>query len=313
MFKNIITVTLNPAIDRAIEVSPLEVGAHARCRTVSRVAGGKGVNVSRVLAEMGVSSLAGGFLGSENRRIFDDIFTDSVIKDAFVDVYGMTRENITLVDPQSGAEMHLRDEGLAVEDGELNELASRLHSLAKPGNLVIFCGSLPPGVTGSEFSKLLDICINGGAKVAADASGMALQAVAGKKLWLLKPNALELSELLGRELESDADLLAAAKSLTGDIENILLSCGGDGAYLVRADGVLRCMPGQAVEVVNTVGCGDTLLGAFVGGLCCGADSRGALMHAVACASACAANPQSATFDKNLVDEILEHIAVDEVK
>jgi fructose-1-phosphate kinase PfkB-like protein len=185
--------------------------------------------------------------------------------------------------------------------------------LAKPGNLVIFCGSLPPGVGGGDFAKLLDICLSGGAKVAVDASGEALRATVGKKLWLLKPNSLELAELTGKKFANDAELLAAAKSLTADVENVLLSCGGDGAYLVRNDGVMRCLPGMAVEVVNTVGCGDTLLGAFVGGLCCESDYRGALMHGVACASACAANPQTAKFEEDLVDEILEHVVVNEVK
>jgi len=309
MFKTIITVTLNPAIDRAIEVSQLEIGSHAQCRTVSRIAGGKGVNVSRVLADMGVASVATGFLGSENRSVFDSVFAQGLIEDSFVDVNGLTRENLTLVNPAVGAEMHLRDEGLAVGKGDIDELASRLKCRINPQCLVIFCGSLPPGVGCREMSKLLDISLAGGAMVAVDASGKALQAAGGKKLWLLKPNAIELSELVGREFSDDAELLDAARSLTDDVENILLSCGGDGAYLVRAEGVLQCLPGMAVDVVNTVGCGDVLLGAFVGSLYRGGDYRDAIMHAVACASASAANTQTAKFQQELADKIFNGLFI----
>ncbi|MFA6134836.1 MAG: hexose kinase [Phycisphaerae bacterium] len=293
----IITVTLNAAIDRIIEVEGLTLGAHQVGREVLRVAAGKGFNVSRALAAMGVSSTASGFLGAENRAIFDAELSARGIGDQFITLPGHTRENITITDPRSGQDTHIRDVGLAVNAAAMGQLARRLTQLAKPGNVIIFSGSLPPGISADSFAALVESCISGGARVAVDTNGPALSAVAGKRLWLVKPNVEELSQLVGRELADDRARLQAAKSLADRISNVILTAGSQGAYLFAGGLMLHGVSEVDGQVVrNTVGCGDVMLAAYVASLWRGDEVRTAFIHAIACASAAAASANPAGFD-----------------
>jgi len=196
----VITVTLNPTIDRLIEVDHFTVGAHQAGKDVMRTAGGKGVNVSRVLAAMGVRNFATGFLGEDNRGEFDALFQDPLIQDEFFNLPGRTRENVTIVDRHSGIETHIRAAGLAVPAEQLARLTKKLRLLAADGSMLVFSGSLPPGIAPRQFVELVTSCQAAGALVAVDTSGDALAELAGRPLWIVKPNAVELPLLAGREL-----------------------------------------------------------------------------------------------------------------
>ena len=311
--QNIITVTLNPTIDRVIEVDNLAIGEHLVGRTVLRTPGGKGVNVSRVLAAMGVSSTGSGFLGEDNRAEFDPLFADGIVKDAFVTSPGRTRENITLVDPASNREMHIRDRGLEIDGGHLEAMRKKLRGLCKSGDVVVFAGSLPPGVEPEQFSELIDLCIAADARVAVDTSAEAIRVVAGKKLWVLKPNVRELGELVGRKLLTRDEQLAAAAETAQHVEFVLLSCGSEGAYLLGKNLNIHAsvkLPPSTVR--NTVGCGDVLLGGFIGGFGKGQTHDQALRQAVACAAASAAHPATAMFDAELCEKLETKVELTEL-
>ncbi len=311
--QNIITVTLNPNIDRVIEVENLAIGEHQVGRTVLRTPGGKGVNVSRVLAAMGVSSTASGFLGEDNRAEFDPLFAGGLVKDEFVTLPGRTRENITLVDPASNREMHIRDRGLEIDGEHLEAMRESLRGRCTPGDVVVFAGSPPPRVEPDQFSELIDLCIAAAARVAVDTSAEAIQAVAGKKLWVLKPNVRELGELIARELTTRDEQLAAAAETTRDVEFVLLSCGEEGAYLLGENlGVHAGVKLPPSAVRNTVGCGDVLLGGFIGGLRKSHPPAEALRHAVACAAASAAHPATAMFDAELSEQLETKVQLTEL-
>lgn len=296
-FASIITVSLNPAIDRVVEVDRFAFGAHQEARDVLRTAGGKGINVSRMLAAMGVRTIATGFLGEENRASFDSLFRDSLIRDEFFNLPGRTRENVTIADHHTGQETHLRARGLPVAPRHLARLEKKLGLLAAEGSLVIFSGSLPPEVTPEQFRELVDSCSRAGAKVAVDTSGDALRSMAGRRLWLVKPNSYELPLLVGRDLGSLDEELAAARELAGRVEYVLFTCGAAGAYLFGPDVALhaRVDVGDS-EICNTVGCGDVLLGAFVAGLSVEQGIHQTFRDAVACATASAMNFTPGEFD-----------------
>ncbi|MBS3821089.1 MAG: 1-phosphofructokinase, partial [Phycisphaerae bacterium] len=122
----IVTITLNPAIDRAIRVQNLRPGGHVTGRTVSRVAGGKGVNVSRVLAAMGLGSTAMGLLGRDNASAFTDVFAGGAVRDGFLRVAGSTRDNVTVIDDATGQDTHIRDAGLAPGPAAVQELIEQI-------------------------------------------------------------------------------------------------------------------------------------------------------------------------------------------
>ena len=209
----IVTVSLNPAIDRVIEVPDFKPGAHQVGREVSRIAGGKAVNVSRVLAALGVPNIATGFLGQENRADFEQILKGPLVKDELFLLPGRTRENVTIADPTTGRETHIRDLGLEVPAPALGRLVSKLKLLCSRRPVVIFGGSRPPGISVEVFAELVSNCISAGARVAVDASGEGLAAMAGKPLWLVKPNADELAQLVGRELPTEQKRFQAAREL----------------------------------------------------------------------------------------------------
>jgi 1-phosphofructokinase family hexose kinase len=310
----VITVSLNPAVDRTIEVPNFTIGAHQLGREVARTPGGKGVNISRVLAAMGVPSAAAGFLGAESRDVFAPLFADGTVGDHFVVLPGRTRENVTITDPAARTETHIRDADLAVTDDALGRLAETLESLCEAGCIAVFSGSLPPGASPADQVALAERCVAAGARVAVDTSGDALRAFAGRRLWLVKPNRSELEQLVGRALGGREEQIAAARQLTAHVEHVLLSCGAEGAYLFTAKLALHARADvEPSRVRNTVGCGDALLGAFVAGMARGGDLRECLAAAAACASASACRPTAATFDPEMMAQLRQKVELREVR
>ena len=310
----IITVGLNPAIDRVIEAPNFVLGAHQRVRVLRRAPAGKSVNVARVLAALGVPNVHTGFVGADSRVEFKAVFNPSLVRDEMFAVPGRTRENITIVDPAAHQETHLRDAGLEVDRRDLARLKSKLGLMARDGQIVAFSGSLPPGVGAEAFVELIDVCRHAGARVAVDTSGEALSAAVQRKLWLVKPNAAELATLAGRELPDRDAQIAAARELTGRVELVLLTAGAEGAMLFSPRGAWRaCAPIEPERVVNTVGCGDALLGAFIAGVWRGRALPDCLAAAVATATASACTALPAEFDAGLAGELTRKIELSELK
>ena len=298
----IITVTLNPAIDRVIEVDSFAIGEHQVGRERLRQAAGKGVNISRALARMGLPSVATGFLGVENLSAYESVFGDRRITNAFVMSPGQTRENITIVDGRSRQETHVRTAGLAVDIAGLAKLTRTLERLAIRDAVVLFSGSLPPGMLPNHLAALVQGCTSRGARVVVDTSGPALSAVAELPLWVVKPNVKELAALVGCERVKEHEQLADTRRLATRFEHVLLSLGARGAYLVT-DGIALygVLELGTEEVVSTVGCGDVFLAAYVAGLCQHLPPREAFAGALAFGAACAmvfdpagAHPDAAT-------------------
>jgi len=299
----IITVSLNPAIDRTLEVENFALGAHQAGREIHRSPGGKAVNVSRTLAALGLRSIATGFLGEDNRSSFDVLFRKSLVSDQFFTLPGRTRENVTIADQATRRETHIRDRGLEISPRAIDRLDKKLKLLARPDSIVLFSGSLPPGIGEEEFRQLVSHCIHSGARVAVDTSGPALQAVARLPIWLIKPNATELAEFTGRKLQDVVEQVQAARDLTARVDVVLLTRGSEGACLLTRDLSLHGKVDVPPErVSNTVGCGDALLGAFVAGVWEGLDLRESFARAVAVASASACTTRPAEFDPETVTQ-----------
>ncbi|MHC4982988.1 MAG: 1-phosphofructokinase family hexose kinase [Planctomycetota bacterium] len=309
----VITVTLNPAVDRLLEVRKLIPGTHEPACEVARTPGGKGVNVSRVLSALGLASIATGFLGEANRREFAEFFADPNVTNEFVTLPGRTRENVTIAERRSGRETHIRDVGLAVERSAVRRLKAKLSSLASPESIVVFSGSLPPGVEPADFAGMLGLCAGGGARVAVDASGPGLRAALDSDLLLLTPNLEELAEIAGSSITTPEEQAAAARRCADRAELVLLSRGRHGACLITKTAAWSAIAAvNAADIKNTVGCGDVLLASFVAGFIRGDDLQEALKRAVATASASACHPLPAAFDPKLAGKLLETAELDEL-
>jgi len=310
---SIVTVSLNPAIDRLIEVEGFTLGAHQMGRELRRTPGGKAINVTRVLTALKTPNIATGFLGRENRTAFSPVFDSPIVSDEFIYLPGATRENITIADPAGTRETHIRDTGLWVMPEHLRLLTEKIEWLAGPGTIVVFSGSLPRGLSARAFLDLVSLAGARGAQVAVDTDGESLRAMAGRPLWSLKLNEAELDELVGRKIDGLAERIVEARMLASIVQMVLLTHGEQGAFLFTSKvGVHGHVPLKPEQVKNTVGCGDVLLGAFLSGIFAGGDPMDSFIEAVACAAASACHLATAEFDPELARELRTRVQIKEV-
>jgi 1-phosphofructokinase len=258
----IVTVTLNPSLDRSIEVGRLERGEVNRATSASLDPGGKGVNVSRALLANGVPSCAvvpcGGDEGGQLIRL---LVAEGVDVRA-VPIAGPTRSNITLTEPD-GTTTKINEPGPTLDPGEFAAITDQVLAAAGPGGWVVACGSAPPGLPISAFAEFCERVVGAGLHLVVDTSGPALRAAALAGATLLKPNRAELAETVERPLHSVRDVVEAARELRSwGAGAVLASLGADGAVLVDEHGVVT---GDApvARPRSSVGAGDALLAGFL--------------------------------------------------
>ncbi len=265
----IVTVTFNPAIDQTVFVGRLTPGTVHRATRSHRQAGGKGVNVATMLALGGAQVAVTGFLGEDNADIFERHFRQHGLHDEFVRVAGETRTGIKVIDATVGQTTDLNLSGVAPTPAQLELLCECLERHARPGVWVVLAGSLPAGVDPDYVVTVIRRLRAAGAKVAVDSSGPGLVAAVSAGVDLAKPNADELAELLGRPLPDLSSTLSAARDLRRTkIPNLIVSLGAQGALFLTPEAELLAVS-PPVNVVSTVGAGDSLLAGYLQGLLTG--------------------------------------------
>jgi 1-phosphofructokinase len=259
----IVTVTLNPAIDQTLRIPGFAVGRVNRVEKSRSNAGGKGVNVASFLADLGEDVVATGFLGAENSGLFDAIFQRKRIVDRFVRTAGRTRVGIKIVDKVTHQTTDINFPGLPPREEEIEELFLRIAALSTQGRWFVLSGSVPPKLPDSIYAVLTELIHNTGGRVLLDTSGRPLRKALASPPEVMKPNIDELRELTRRNLDSPADVLAAAESLLArGVQRVVVSMGGDGAVFVDRDEALLARPPK-VAVRSTVGAGDAMVAGIV--------------------------------------------------
>lgn len=288
----IVTLTLNPSLDRTLEVERLERGAVLRTSAPTLEAGGKGVNVTRALAANGIPSVAvlplGGSEGSELGALLDA----AGIATRRVQVAGRTRSNITVAEAD-GTVTKLNEPGAPLGADELAELGLTLASALSPGDWLVVSGSMPPDFTAAQVQSLTGSLAGTEVNLAIDTSGDALVASLAARPRLIKPNRAELAEISGSPLGSISEVVAAAKGVRDKgVELVLVSLGADGAVLVGPGGVL-VGESRVDRPRSTVGAGDCFLAGFLSRFSVDeADVESALLEALAWGAAAASLPGS---------------------
>lgn len=266
---DIVTITLNPAIDQTVFVDRFVPGTVNRTSRHHRQAGGKGVNVSALLGNYGVSSTATGFLGKENQSVFTGLFRKYGVTDAFVRLPGETRVGIKIIDESSRETTDINFPGLEPTFADMKRFEGKLRKMALKDRWFVVSGSLPKGVGVEVFAEILALLKAGGAKVAVDTSGPALSAAIDAEVDLIKPNEHELAEYLGKALPDFASKVSAAVGIQkSKVRNVILSLGGEGALFITPEKALMASA-PPVKVVSTVGAGDSLLAGFLAGIATG--------------------------------------------
>lgn len=309
----IVCVTLNPAIDRTIEVHELELGQHAKGRLLSRHPGGKAVNVAHVLEHLGRPCILTGFIGEADRHMFEASFDAEVVRVQLFGLKDPTRENITLVDPARGIETHVRDLGSEVSQEDQDRLSKKLGILAKEGVWIVLAGSLPRGLGVERFAELIGAVQDKGARVALDSSEAALAVVRRRPAWLIKPNRDELASLSGRPTGTRDEMVVAIAAVTDMAHIVLASAGADGCFAAQGGQLVRAyLDRLSGPITNTVGCGDALLAGF---LAARADARplaDCARQAVAVATSAAFQIRAGQVDPEQVRHFAEEVTVEEI-
>ncbi|WGW01510.1 1-phosphofructokinase [Vibrio sp. YMD68] len=260
----VVTVTLNPALDLTGHLPSIYPGGVSLVDEGSLHAAGKGVNVAKVLSELGAEVTVTGFLGTDNQEMFCQLFEQIGATDKFVRVPGSTRINVKLVE-QSGSVSDINFPGVEVTPQAVLEFEKTLLDLAEDHDYFVIAGSLPPGISPELCASWIKKLRSLGKKVIFDSSRNALAQGIDASPWLIKPNEEELSQVMGLSLSSPNECRTAAETLAEKrIENIVISMGADGVMWLNQGEWLHAKPPK-MKVVSTVGAGDTL----VAGLCWG--------------------------------------------
>ena len=257
----ILTVTLNPAVDRTCRMESLEPGRVNRIKSVHSVAGGKGINVARVLRSFHMPAAGAGFLGGLGGRFIESSMEEAGIECHFTKIRGETRTNTNILG-EDGAVTELLEPGPPVTEKELAQFRKQFLGCLERCGTVVLSGSAPEGVPENIYGQLIEECHAAGCRVLLDTSGELLREGAKALPDLVKPNRKELEYLAGRELPSREELLKEARGLVrSGVGRVVVSLGEEGLLYVDREQELY-QPAKRVAAVNTVGCGDTVTASF---------------------------------------------------
>lgn len=299
----IVTLTLNPALDKSTTADRLVPEQKLRCTTPQLDAGGGGINVSKAVRKLGGQSVAVFPAGGTNGAVLRKILKNAEIEMRVLDVPGETRENFSVTETTSNVQYRFTMPGLELSEKQANALLEMV-GLLRPEYLVA-SGSLPPGLPETYYEQVAAFAKKIEARFILDTSGAALQAAADEGLYLLKPNLAELSALVGVEkLEMDrVDDAALDIIRQGKCEVVVVSLGPQGALLVTRDG-FEHIPSPPVKKLSTVGAGDSMVGGMVWALSEGKSLREMAQTGVACGSAATMNPGTQLFELADVEQLL---------
>ena len=304
----IVTLTLNPCVDVSYDVPQLLADQKAHALAARLDPGGNGVNVARALSRLQAPAWACATVAGEIGMLFERLLRGQVDHPHLVRLDGETRINATLLQQQPRAQFEVSAPGPHIDNATQQRIASEVLALAGSGYAVL-TGSAAPGVPTDYYAGLVGALRAQGARAVVDAAGEALVHAVAARPFLIKPNRYELEQLVGRALPAQDDVIAAAQALHArGVEWVCTSLGPQGAVLVGQGGVY-VGTSPKVEVVSTVGAGDSLVGGVVAALSRAASPADALRLGLACGAGTATQPGTELFDPAQLPGLLEGVAV----
>jgi 1-phosphofructokinase family hexose kinase len=305
----IYTVTLNPAIDRILEIDTFQLDGVNRIEGESRYAGGKGIDVSRALRELGSDSVALGFVGGYTGHEVAGRLGAEMVNCRFTLIDNETRTNIIVHCRSSGKVTSLNARGPDISSVELESFLKHLGHLYPPPSFFVCSGSVPPGVPSDIYRRLIEWARSHQIKVLLDATGLPFKEGIEATPFAIKPNRRELSDLVGRELNTIEDVVACAEKLhIQGISVVLVSLGAEGIVGLSDEGAFHALPPK-VEVNSTVGAGDSAVAGFLIGQLGGFGLAEALRLAAAAGTAAALTSGTELCRREDFERLREQISV----
>jgi len=305
----ILTVTLNPSIDKLYLVEHLTPETVMRVKECRNTPGGKGLNVARAAAKLGEPVRALGFLGGFNGQYLASLLAGSGVEPAFTGSAAETRSCINVWDGAANRSTEFLEPGAPVSPAEWAQFLADFTAQLPEADVVTISGSAPAGVPEDAYPTLIRRCRERSIPVLLDTSGARLASAIAAKPTLIKPNGDEIRQITGREATGTEERLEALTALHGaGVACPVLSLGAEGAMLVTDEGALSGRPPK-ITPKNTVGCGDTMLAGFAVGLARGMETEATFRLALAVSAAGALSPATGDFDPEDFRAILPEVTI----
>lgn len=304
----IVTITMNPSLDKSTSVDKLVPEKKLRCAELVTEAGGGGINISKALKELGGDSLAVFPSGGLNGKALEGYLTEKAIRFRTIPISAETRENIVVRENSSNQQFRFVMPGPQMGEKEVEVCLQLLRQLDPRPTIIVASGSLPPGMPEDFFGRLADLAKEIGAKYIVDTSGNPLLLAAQEGVYLLKPNMSELCSLSGREYIEGGEVAQAAMEVIrkGDCEVMVVSMGPAGALMVTNEGWQQ-VTAPIVKKQSTVGAGDSMVAGMIWQLSQGKPLREVVQFGVACGTAATMNPGTKLFKKEDAFRLYEWI------
>ncbi|WP_421221950.1 1-phosphofructokinase [Aeromonas enteropelogenes] len=304
----IVTITLNPALDLTTRLDVMQLGEVNLVNEASLRAAGKGINVAMVLKDLGRDVGLTGWLGEGNQQSFVSLFAERGLTDHFVRVAGSTRINVKISE-QSGRVTDLNLPGLTIHEEEVQALEAVIDELAPHTDWFVLAGSLPKGVAPDYCARLISLLKAKGKQVLFDCSGAALSEGIKAAPTLVKPNLEELGQWAGRPIKTLAEQAECARALQASgIPHVVISNGADGLIWFGPDATWQAIPPH-MQVVSTVGAGDSLVAGLAHGLSLGWAPEQTLRLATAVSALAVSQVAVGFSDISVLDPLLEQVSV----
>lgn len=304
----ITTITCNVAVDKAYVIEKLTRGTVMRVKKCTNTAGGKGLNVAKVIHLCGEEVQAGGFIGGHNGAYVEDLLKAQEIPSHFTEIQGETRSCINILEAD-GTSTEFLEPGEPVSEEHKVQFLQEYDQMVQESSVLTISGSVPRGVDLQFYPELIRRAKAAGKKVLLDTSGALLKEAVKACPTMIKPNQDEIEDLLGTKIEDRAALIRGARQLheTG-IPYVVVSLGAEGAMVVCEEGTFVGKPPK-IKVVNTVGCGDSMTAAFAVGFARKLSIQDTLRYAIAVSSANAMTMATGSFEQKDMEENLKGVEI----
>lgn len=305
----IVTVTMNPAIDKSLILDSVKIGEVNRIKENREDIGGKGINVSKIIRFFEEDTIATGIIGKTNSNKVKTYLNDMNIKHDFFEVSGLTRTNIKVLETISNKTTDLNEEGLTLNKNDVLKFENKLFKLCEQADFIVLSGSLPKGLK-DDFYKNLINKIDKIAPVILDTSGKPLIKGIEAGPYIVKPNKIELEDAFNVKLETNEDIIRFCKDILRKykIEIIIVTLGKEGSLLISKNNHYYAKP-IPVKVLNTVGAGDSFLGGFIYGLLNG-DYVNALRYGAASGGLAVTLKGTGIFSKDSFEKIIDKVEIE---
>ena len=301
--------TLNVSIDRRYEVAENRPYAVNRVQSCTYSAGGKGLNVARVLHALGEPVLAGGIVGGYSGRYIMRRLDEEGIAHQFTQAAGESRSCINILDLATGKQTEYLEPGMCVSEEEYAAFLKDFDTILEKCNVLTISGSLPKGLNSKTYADLIKRASQSGCKVLLDASGAALANAIDSNPYYIKPNEDEIKGLVGCDASSEEEIAQAALQLhKNGISYVVVSMGSRGALAACNEGIIRGVPPR-IQAVNTVGCGDSMTAAFAAAASHDMSPKDAMKFAIGVSAASALSPDTGGLDKEVFEQLLPQVQV----